>query len=588
MVGTSEPSSPGGCLFIFATLPGALKTVLDRINSFCATRKGVETFEDPDGAVVFLRWGPRNETTWDFQRTGPSRGVACCAPRIQRDSPTHKFVHSLFSSAAECTSREEFNGPLALLSWDARRGVLSALVDAINLHPLFRSSLADLILVSDDADALVRFLGVGATPSPSAISAYIERQTYAFGRFIKEVAPLPPGCVTRWHGGRLSYRNYWRPVPIVQPTTFEESCEELWHRVKGGVRLATNGATNIAAELSGGLDSGGVCCALDDLVTQGDASRSATAVSAVFPNHVCDESARINEVKSHFISLAHQTWNGAEVSPLDLPEPGLAWPDSGVSGVLGVAERSLLVQLRCDTLLSGFGGDQMFEDRAVLLDYFSANDAPGGAAATFGFNHHRLKPFLGALRRKLLPHVRVKSSLGSPQWAQGAEALQVPQIDLPQLDSAVGNSVFQVVRGATMAAQVMKRRVAWHRAGVECFMPLLSPNIISWLVMIEPRKRVNSPLWRNLWRAAIARRTSNHWALSPSKMKFSPIVIDRFRALIGAAKEIFTDPSLRSAAYFDVSGLLNSLSEFERRSSFRECYWLRAALAVELWLRKLP
>ncbi|MCG5051893.1 MAG: hypothetical protein KA712_02945 [Myxococcales bacterium] len=116
---------------------------------------------------------------------------------------------------------------------------------------------------------------------------------------------------------------------------------------------------------------------------------------------------------------------------------------------------------------------------------------------------------------------------------------------------------------------------------------LLDASLISWIAALHPSSRFPSPHWRSLWREALARRIPGDWAYGRSKMDMTPVVIENVKRMSGLIRDTFSGQRVRSAEYFDVPALRADLESFTQSPDLRRAFWLSAALAVELWLRKL-
>jgi hypothetical protein len=551
--------------------------------------------DDQSNTAYLGLWGKCILSSWQVQIESSGRGMAVLGGDGTRRC-TVKEARDWFKLAAHSKAAEQCSFPLAVIEWDTTRGLLRVFRDPTGMQPLFFAIAKELTIVSDSPDVIVEFLGADASPDRTAIFQLLCRDPAAHGRMISQLRAIPPGCVTTFSKTRVSHLDYWQPIQIRQPKGPYECADELWSRLKQSILETAKGHDRVATELSGGLDSGGVSLALDDILAEGSLTCAAFAVSARFPGLACDEQTRIQEISDHLLSIEKSSWDGASLDPLDFMKPRKAWPQSTGLEILGTGERALVASLGADLLFSGYGGDQIFDDRNLASDFFAAGDFQSAANHVSG-NLHRVGRLFGGELRKFVPiRPSIRRPLGLPPWcnASASDHDELLHHLAPRrhrhsevVPTKTGRNSFNWIRSDSMSAQMDRIRLGWRDIGVKYMPALLNPAFVSWLVMLAPASRAASPHWRSLWRLAVSRRAPSKWVYGRTKMDFSPILTKHVGVAEHIIRETFTDRSLVSTDYFDAPILLKCLKQFVARPSLEMGFWLRSSFAIELWLRKL-
>jgi asparagine synthase (glutamine-hydrolysing) len=112
----------------------------------------------------------------------------------------------------------------------------------------------------------LRAAGFGGEIDSSAIAGFLSRGFVGDGESIYTgILKLPPATIVEWQDGRISQRQYWSlPEPRAGGISFDEAVEETERRLEA-VRLRLVADVNVAALLSGGVDSAMICWALTKL-----------------------------------------------------------------------------------------------------------------------------------------------------------------------------------------------------------------------------------------------------------------------------------------------------------------------------------
>lgn len=483
--------------------------------------------------------------------------------------------------------------PWAAVTWNSRSRIVRASRGPIGLQPLFCIRIDSGVAFATDPDALVPMMAQ-VSPNRVAIRNHLCRQVDADQPFIEGLNSLSGGRRYNWQGARSWTDLRWRPAINCGAPDVSSSSDELWAHIRNAVRLSCQNASGVAAELSGGLDSAGITWALDQSIGAEEITAPCKAVSARFPGMAFDERSRIDTIATALKSLQHYSWNAREFAPESSLMPCRAWPDKDFDGILGARQQQLIKTIGVDRILSGFGGDQIFDDRLLLQDCLAARSADPNHLRELGSMgwprwrpvlRHILKQFgiagLGAARRQ------------GPSWLpKGREKSSTLQFDLADQRSApthIGVGLLASVTSARLRGLIDRHSVAWARRSVTWIPPLLSVGLISLLASLPPRAWGASRMWRTLWRQTLrGQGVPDSFALGVSKVDMSPVLLERASKMKCQLREVLLDRGLRLAAYVDRSRLSAELANFDTHPTVPSAYWLRAAYAIELWLRTLP
>ncbi len=151
-------------------------------------------------------------------------------------------------------------GMFAFAIWDSREQRLFAARDRMGEKPLYYARLPDGGLVmSSEIKAILASGLVTASLDPTSLSHYLLFGYSPRGRTIyREIDSLPPAHALKLSAGALSIFRYWSPPPPREQMDEQAAIEEFKELLDRAVRRQLVADVEVAAFLSGGLDSSSV------------------------------------------------------------------------------------------------------------------------------------------------------------------------------------------------------------------------------------------------------------------------------------------------------------------------------------------
>lgn len=151
-------------------------------------------------------------------------------------------------------------GMFAFAIWDDREKRLFAARDRMGEKPLYYARLPDGGLVmSSEIKAILSSGLVSPTLDPAALSHYLMFGYSPRGRSIyREIDSLPPAHALVWKDASIHVARYWSPPAPREQVDEKESIAEFKERLDRAVRRQLVADVEVAAFLSGGLDSSSV------------------------------------------------------------------------------------------------------------------------------------------------------------------------------------------------------------------------------------------------------------------------------------------------------------------------------------------
>lgn len=292
-------------------------------------------------------------------------------------------------------------GMFAIGLWDEAAQIVYLVRDRLGVKPLVYAASGGTLAFASTVRALHR-AGFGGDLDKTAVLEFLEFGYVTDQRAIyQNISKVPAGGLIRFDvaSGKLTAEQYWTS-PSAETTEsgpdFEEAVAEVERLLLEAVELRLSADVKVAALLSGGIDSGLVCWAIQQV--GGDL----TAYTVGVPGDAADESDAAS-VTAKKLGLRHEV---LAVDPATAPGIddltqafGEPFACSSALGMLAVAK---LVKANATVLLTGDGGDDVFlgypEHRNLLVAQRTAGVLPtplmrGWKAA------RRLCPTSGVLKR---------------------------------------------------------------------------------------------------------------------------------------------------------------------------------------------
>ena len=398
------------------------------------------------------------------------------------------------------------HGMFAVAFWDQKRETLTLLRDRLGVKPLVYCVRNGRLAFASTIAAL-RGAGFGGEIDEQAVLEYLEFGYVTGERSIfRDIAKLPPGAILEWKRGEIQQRTYWALPEANESSrcTFEEAVEETERLLVEAVRLRLVSDVPIAVLLSGGIDSGLVCWALQQL----SANVKAFTVSA--GNDRTDESADAAHTAQK-LGISHEIVGMPDTDfSLDALTDAYSEPFSchSAQAMLWVSKA---VKSVATVLLTGDGGDDVFLGYPFFDNAWSAQRLarrlPPGAAALWSIGG-RLLPRRGVLGRAcnlmdyaaggLGPHIRAHNGL--PYYDKLSilgERLNGRQIPLRQIPAspAAGRRLFSDVfayhRNVHFTSEFMEKvDGATMYYALEARAPFLDQNIWEFAATLRPEIRL--------------------------------------------------------------------------------------------------
>lgn len=223
---------------------------------------GQQPLFNEDGSVVVIF----NGEIYNYQELIPELQAA--GHRFHTKSDTEVIVHAWEQWGERCVER--FRGMFAFVLWDRNRQTLFMARDRLGVKPLYYALLDDgTLLFGSELKSLLAHGGLRRDIDPLAVEEYFALGYVAEPRTIFRLAKkLPPAHTLAIRRGEPvgEPREYWDVrFTLDNPTSTEDACAELVHRLQESVKLRMIAEVPLGAFLSGGVDSSAVVATMAGL-----------------------------------------------------------------------------------------------------------------------------------------------------------------------------------------------------------------------------------------------------------------------------------------------------------------------------------
>ena len=251
---------------------------------------------------------------------------------------------------------QKLRGMFAFALWEDSEQKLTLVRDRLGVKPLVYCQRDGDIAFASTVGALAK-AGFAGEIDPVAMLEVLEFGFVSDERCIYQgITKLPPATIAEWQNGRVRQRQYWS---LPEPETwarisFDEAVEETERLLLEAVKLRLVSDVPIGVLLSGGVDSGLVCWALQQLNAQ------VKAFTVRAPGDRSDESAdaaataRLLEIEHQIVDMPQHEFSLDRLIDA-YSEP---FPCSSAQAMLWVSET--VKQHAATVLLTGDGGDDVF------------------------------------------------------------------------------------------------------------------------------------------------------------------------------------------------------------------------------------
>lgn len=300
-------------------------------------------------------------------------------------------------------------GDFAFLIWDPRSHKLFCARDGFGCRPLYYTATSKAVIVASDPGLLLRHPEV----NPSIDQEWILDQLAGAsggsnGTPFSNIRRVPAGHLLTVNHLDITLQEYWRPAPgsLAGLGTEQAIVEHGRHLLDEAVRCRIRSSFPIGAELTGGLDSGGIVATAVSMLGESDRklavfSRLRDSRHSVFGP---DESEGVDLLCRHLGITDRFVSRCAGPGLLELLDDVLNRYGMPLSS-LPILSEELRIQAAgrsVRTMLSGYGGDDCFSAQESTLPFT-------GKRTNWGW---RWQHYAGRARRSGLGRLRCLAGSG--------------------------------------------------------------------------------------------------------------------------------------------------------------------------------
>ena len=488
-------------------------------------------------------------------------------------------------------------GMFAFALWDSKNRRCYLVRDRLGVKPLVYVARAGALAFASTVRGLT-LAGFADELNGESVREFLIGGFLADDRSIfKDVKKLPAASILEWSEGRLAIRQYWNlPTAGTRGSmSFPDVVDRTRSLLLEAVEMRLHADVEVAALLSGGVDSSLICWAVQKL------GSDITAFTVATPEDPWDETAEAGETARR-LGLKHRI---VEVAPHDLSDvaelaSAYAEPFGSASalGMLGVS-RAISSSGSVRVLLTGDGGDDAFlgyhRQRNLWIASNVARCLPKGVGG-WGTLARRL-PSSGPLRRagallryatgglnEVVQHSRHEDILEAEQLiGERFEVLSGTSPDLRTSGPNVLTDFLEYERRTRFVGEYMTKvdNGAMHY-GIEARSPFLDHRIWEFAAEVPYGVRLHSGRLKAVLRELVRRELGDDVARRPKKGFGIPVqrwIVGRWRPAI---EEMFRNSILEDEKWIRRGAALARLSEAEKHGAPVQLWYV---VALESWLR---
>jgi asparagine synthase (glutamine-hydrolysing) len=500
-------------------------------------------------------------------------------------------------------------GDFAFCLWDSNRRRLYAARDPFGGKPLFYSRRNHGCWLASEVEALLLQPELNQEINPSVVLDFLlARYRHYRETFYREIFRLLPGHFLIAQQGDCREVRYWHPPGNPFSGSRDQANEEFRRLFRNAVANRLPEGQPVLIQLSGGLDSSSIACAANEIYrTEPSPPSRVVLTSAVYPGMDCDESPFINLIADS-TKLPSQRWASNEVAPgtNEAQLLGYPWRNPNPSGSSRAFE--IARSLGSETVLSGFGGDQLLFERGIFADL--ALDArwlrllrETLLAPNFYSASGRLHFFTDALRtwagprlrgayRRLLPrtHSAPPSWLAPPMHALFVSPEERSPFEAPETIWG-GHTQRFTWNWLTSADQIWNtelQELEAARAGIELRHPFLDRRLAQFILSLPYQHRLPGGMMKRILRESMKDTLPNRvrWRSKPTT--FDRLFCSEMRTKADRIRAILDRPVWRCAPYVvknSTTALFNDLCHSRKGASeWRSWFSLWNIAMLEEWL----
>ena len=427
-------------------------------------------------------------------------------------------------------------GAFAFVLWDGRSKELFLARDHLGVRPLYLHVSPDLVGVASALPSLVKLPGVDASANEEWLLDYFVRITAAPGETLfRSIRSVLPGHWMRIGRGTERHERYWAPDPARETRleSDEAYVEGLRERLHEAVRCRLRSDGPVAGELSGGLDSSGVCGVAASLLQEQNANVATfshvlerSEVGQIFPFR--DERTEAQSLVDHAGIQDHHWVTSRERGALRALDQGADLMGMPTMGVPVFSD--LLLDRVADSgsrvLLTGVGGDEVISSsgsRALpdwarqgawrrLYRHLAAQSTFGAVRAAYGLGTYwgrQHAPGLVSVLRRWRHRAADKTDRRLATWPTRLESAARTDLEeryraqAQRPDDRLGEYQAWLLTHPAFTARLEVSVALGGARGVEYRHPLLDVRLIEFVLSVPSHQKVGDGWGRWLWRRAL-------------------------------------------------------------------------------------
>ncbi len=279
---------------------------------------------------------------------------------FKTNSDTEVIVHLYEEYGPKFLNK--LNGQFAIAIWDKNKQELFLARDRVGIRPLFYTTVGDSFVFASEIKSILEFPDFNPKLSAKALSEFFTFWTSLSSNTAFEgVFELPPGSYMTINETSKTIKSYWE-LPITKPNdytfnTAEEAAKEFETIFTDAIKLRLRADVQVAAYLSGGLDSSITTSFIKKITPD-----SLRTFSIGFTEKDFDESSFQNIARDYF-ETEH---SGVTCSPKDISETfkSVVWHSEAPLLRTSPAPMSILAKSVRDhnikVVITGEGADELF------------------------------------------------------------------------------------------------------------------------------------------------------------------------------------------------------------------------------------